>query len=54
MPARQAEGAVVPIVLEMVPVTVLGSTGGHGLRDASYLQAQNEVIKPYSPNVAAK
>ncbi|OYY38128.1 MAG: hypothetical protein B7Y28_16220 [Polaromonas sp. 16-63-31] len=54
VPARQAEGAVVPAAPEMVPVTVLGSTGGHGLRDAGYLQARNEAIKPYSPNVAAK
>lgn len=53
-PARPAEASVVPATPEMTPVTILGSTGGHGLRDAGYLQARNEAIKPCSPNVAAK
>lgn len=52
-PARQAEGVVVPAAPEFAPVTVVGSAGGHGLRDAGYLQARNEAIKPYS-NVAVK
>lgn len=53
-PAKQTESAVVPATPEFTPVTVLGSTGGHGLRDAGYLQARNEAIKPYSPNFSAK
>jgi hypothetical protein len=44
--AKQAEATVMPTAPEMVPVTVLGSTGGHGLRDAGYLQSRNEAIKP--------
>lgn len=39
-PAKPAEAAVVPVAPEIASATVLGRTGGHGLRDASYLQAR--------------
>ena len=53
-PAKPVEAAVVPATPEFAPVTVVGSTGGHGLRDTGYLQARNEAIKPQSPRNPGK